>query len=55
MIIKGLKAIEKHMASLHAIDVAARPWYYESPGGANVVGDHDEDYLFDALYDVPNC
>ena len=22
--------------------------------GANVVGDHDEDYVFDALFDVPS-
>ena len=24
------------------------------PDGGNIVGDHDEDYVFDALFDVPN-
>lgn len=26
----------------------------EESWGANEVGDHDEDYVFDALFDVPN-
>ena len=24
------------------------------PHGGNIVSDHDEDYVFDALFDVPN-
>jgi hypothetical protein len=27
---------------------------WSSPDGSNIVGDHDEDYVFDALFDVPN-
>jgi len=26
----------------------------EGPMGMNTVSDHDEDYVFDALFDVPN-
>lgn len=26
----------------------------EWPTGANEVGDHDEDYVIDALFDIPN-
>ena len=48
MIIKGLPAIERHMASLRS---KAYAWY---PSGSSVVGDHDEDYLIDALFDIPN-
>lgn len=24
------------------------------PDGGNIVGDHDEDYVFDTLFDIPN-
>lgn len=52
MIIKGLEAIEKHMASLHAKDVLARPWMH---GWTDSDGyDHDEDMFYDVLFDVPN-
>lgn len=66
MIVKGLKAIEKHLASLSDMDRRSRPWYYEprrhyatnpdrdESWGMNQVSDHDEDYVFDALFNVPN-
>ena len=48
MIIRGMKAIREHMKSLQP------RWVDEGPNGVNIVGDHDEDYVVDALFDIPN-
>ena len=47
MIIKGLENIRRHLESVAYKGMPV-------PGGTNIVSDDDEDYVFDALYDVPN-
>ena len=45
MIIKGSKNIKRYLYEDGKI---------EQPNGSNIVGDHDEDYVVDALFDIPN-
>jgi hypothetical protein len=49
MIIKGLEAMRKHNPNLFDFEEEIG-W----PNGMNEVGDHDEDYVLDALFDIPN-
>jgi hypothetical protein len=63
MIVRGLAEINEY---LHKVHVANREEYYRmnpprrarryriEPNGANNVSDHDDDYVVDALFDVPN-
>jgi len=45
------KGLPPYMAS-----EVKREYYRRNPypNGENIVGDHDEDYLVDALFDIPN-
>lgn len=66
MIVRGLNNIKDHLHSEHMKNrqeyyrrnPPRRKWKYlggESYiDGGNMVGEHDEDYVFDALFDTPN-
>lgn len=53
MFLRGLDEVNKHFAKVKEDNLSRR--YERNYGwGANAVGDHDEDYVFDDLFDVPN-
>lgn len=45
MILRGLDAINAYLKKQNKNDILY---------GVNVVSDHDEDFVFNALFDVPN-